>query len=163
MRNTNLFASGLIAASLALCVLPSLANAQCNGGRRGSGGSLSGMGSPGMGSMGLGQNAGMGMGSGMGMNPMMMQQQLQAMQQQMMQMQMVQQALLDRLEQMGGEPVTVSRRTRSSVRTADSSHKKTGTRRTHRRSKPKSTPGSDDTSSLAANERPARSARSASE
>jgi hypothetical protein len=158
MRNTNFFASGLIAASLALCVLPSLANAQCNGGRRGSGGSLSGMGS-----MGLGQNAGMGMGSGMGMNPMMMQQQLQAMQQQMMQMQMVQQALLDRLEQMGDEPVTVSRRTRSSVRTADSSHKKTGTRRAHRRSKPKSTAGSDDTSSLAANERPARSARPASE
>jgi hypothetical protein len=111
--------------------------------------------------MGLGQNAAMG--SGMGMNPMMMQQQLQAMQQQMMQMQMVQQALLDRFEQMGGEPVTVSRQTRSSVRTADSSHKKSSTKRTHRRSKPKSTPSSDDTSSLAANERPARSSRPASE
>jgi hypothetical protein len=145
----------LIAAALVLFAIPSLAQAQCN---RGSSGMSSGMGGPGM-------NGDMAFGSGTGMNPMMMQQQLQAMQTQMMQMQMVQQAMLERMEQMSGQTLSVNgSKRRSSVRTASSSHKKSSTsKRTHRNTQPKSTPPADDSPNLAANERPARSLRPASE
>jgi hypothetical protein len=145
----------LIAAALVLFTVPSLAQAQCN---RGSSGMSSGMGGPGMG-------GDMAMGTGTRMNPMMMQQQLQAMQTQMMQMQLVQQAMLERMEQMSGQTLNVNgSKRRSSVRTTNSSHKKSSTsKRTHRSSEPKSTPPADDSPNLAANERPARSLRPASE
>ena len=106
------------------------------------------------GSMAMGD--GMTLGPGMGTNAIMLQQQLQAMQKQMLQMQMVQQAMLERMEEMSGRTLNVNGSTRrSSFRTA--SHRKTSTtKHASRRTKPKSTPSSDESSTVAATERPAQ-------
>jgi hypothetical protein len=168
MRKKSPFAIGLIVAALVVFAFPSLSRAQCNRGMQGSAGMSSGMGGPGMG-MGPGMRGsmamsdGMTLGPGMGTNAVMLQQQLQAMQKQMLQMQMVQQAMLQRMEEMSGRTLNVNGSTRrSSVRTA--SHRKTSTtKHASRRSKPKSTPSSDESAAVAATERPARSLRPASE
>jgi hypothetical protein len=168
MRKKSPFAIELIVAAIVVFAVPSLCRAQCNGAMRGSAGMSPGMGGPGMG-MGPGMGGSMAMGDGMtvapgmGANAIMLQQQLQAMQKQMLQMQMVQQAMLQRMEEMSGRTLNVDGSARrSSVRTA--SHRKTSTtKHTIRRSKPKSTASSDESSTVVASERPAGSLRPASE